>query len=63
MTTELTMLLMVVDSLNEGMPQYCLYIYRWHNTIHQAIGVYMHWVILRMKLEYQALVYIHLTQL
>ena len=32
-------------------------------TIHQALGVYMHWVILRMELEYQALDYIHLTQL
>ena len=30
-------------------------------TIHQAIGVYMHWVILGMELEYQALGYIHLT--
>ena len=37
--------------------------YRWHNTIQQAIGVYMHWVILRMELEYQALGYIHLTSL
>ena len=37
------------------------YGYRWHNTIHQAVGVYMHWVILRMELEYQALGYIHLT--
>ena len=26
------------------------YGYRWHNTIHQAIGVYMHWVILGMDL-------------
>ena len=26
-------------------------------TIHQAIGVYMHWVILGMELEYQALGY------
>ena len=33
------------------------YGYRWHNTIHQAIGVYMHWVILGMELEYQALGY------
>ena len=37
------------------------YGYRWHSTIHQAIGVYMHWVILRMELEYQALGYIHQT--
>ena len=37
------------------------YGYRWHNTIHQAIGVYMQWVILAMELEYQALGYIHLT--
>ena len=28
-------------------------------TIHQAVGVYMHWVILGMKLEYQALGYIN----
>ena len=33
------------------------YGYRWYNTIHPAIDVYMHWVILRMKLEYQALGY------
>ena len=32
-------------------------------TIHQAIGVHMHWVILGVELEYQALGYIHLTQL
>ena len=25
------------------------------NTIHQAIGVIMHWVILGMELEYEAL--------
>ena len=31
------------------------YRYRWHDTIHQVIGVYMHWVILVMELEYQAL--------
>ena len=30
-------------------------------TIHQAIGVYMPWVILGMELEYQALGYTHLT--
>ena len=24
----------------------------WHKTIHQAIGVYMHWVIFGMELEY-----------
>ena len=34
------------------------YGYRWHNTIHQAIGVYMHWVIPGRELEYQALGYI-----
>ena len=28
------------------------YEYRLHNTIHQAIGVYMHWVILGKELEY-----------
>ena len=32
-------------------------------TIHQAIGVYMHWAILGMELEYQALGYLHLTNL
>ena len=29
----------------------------WHNTIHQAIAVYMPWVILGMELDYQALGY------
>ena len=39
------------------MPQSCLiYVYIGVAlTIHQAIGVYMHWVILGMELEYQAL--------
>ena len=32
-----------------------LFLYRWHNTIHQAISIYLHWVILGMELEYQAL--------
>ena len=34
------------------------YISRRHNTIHQqAIGIYIHWVILGMELEYEALGY------
>ena len=37
------------------------YTCRWHHTIYQAIGIYMYWVILGMKLEYQALGYLHLT--
>ena len=41
------------------MPHPVLYIYRWYITIHRAIGVYMHWVILGMELGYQALGYIH----
>ena len=39
------------------------YGYRRHNTIHEAIGVYMHLVILGMDLGLQALGYIHLTNL
>ena len=31
------------------------YEYRWYNTIHQAIGIYMRWVILGLEFEYQAL--------
>ena len=37
------------------------YGYGWHNAINQAIGVYMHWVILAIELEYQALGYLQLT--
>ena len=41
--------------------EFLSYGYRRHNTINQAIGVYMLWAIFGMELEYQALGYIHLT--
>ena len=61
MITKLTMLLSGRGLIQIRDAAILSYIYRWHNTIHQAIGVYMHWVILGMELEYQALGYIHLT--
>ena len=48
---------MVVDSLNEGMPQSFPIDIGVALAIYKAIGVYMHWVILGMELEYQALGY------
>ena len=57
MTNELTMLLSGHGLAQIRDAAILSYGYRWHNTIHQAIGVYMHWVILGMELEYQALGY------
>ena len=59
MTNELTMLLSDHGLAIIRDAAILSYGYRWHNTIHQAIGVYMHWVILGMELEYQALGYIN----
>ena len=55
MTNELTMLLRDHRLAPIRDAAILSYGYRWHNTIHQVIGVYMHWVILGMELEYQAL--------
>ena len=61
MTNELTMLLNGRGLAQIRSAVILSYGYRWHNTIHQAIGVYMHWVILGMELEYLAVGYVHLT--
>ena len=58
MTSELTMLLSGRGLAQIRDAAILSYGYRLHNTIHQAIGVHMHWVILGMELEYQALGYI-----
>ena len=57
MINELAMLL-----IGRGLAQirdaaFLSYLQRLAPTIHQEIGVYMHWVILGMELEYQALSY------
>ena len=57
MTNELTMLLCGHEFAQIRDAAILSYVYRWHNTINQATGVYMHWVILGMDLEYQALGY------
>ena len=51
MTYELTMLLSGCGLARIRDAAILSHAYRWHNTIHQAIGVYMHWVILGMELE------------
>ena len=63
MTNDLTMLLSGrgLAQIRDATILSYVYTYRWHNTIHQTVGIYMHRVILGMELEYQALVYIHLT--
>ena len=59
MIKELTMLLSgrALTQIRDAAIQ--SYGYRWHKTIHQAIDIYMHWVILGMELEHQALGYIY----
>ena len=57
MTNELTMLLSGRGLAQISDATILSYGYRWYNTIHQAIGIYMHWEILGMELEYQALGY------
>ena len=58
MTNELTMILSGCGLAQIRDVAILSYGYRWHNTTHQVISVYMHWVILGMELEYQALGYI-----
>ena len=60
MINELTLLLSGRGRSNKGCCNPVLYM-EVAPTIHQAISVYMRWVILGMELEYQAQGYIHLT--